>query len=241
MKHIGIIALFFLLEVNSYAASKPSNDLTDNMLDRLERKLLEQEAATLRIQPPPKTMPPQKPDKKLNYQPQTFIGQMPGSQEFSSVDKKLSEIEVQVEDLSQRVEKLQSEVMEKTEKGSLVEIQVALDEPETTALREMSISLDQYLIYQLGKNLNAWTPSPQIMVYSGPLEPGKHILAFKAQTLRRHSEKVPLDTNLFHTYNQEIKIEIPQGTYRRGYKLRLSKPDKQNTYALAVMETYEIP
>ncbi len=241
MRKLLIILISLQLSHIAMAANKSEIDTSDNMLDRLERKLLEQEAATLRIQAPPRTPAQTKPEKKLRIPAQTVSGSMPSSDDFAPIDRKLEEIENQVEDLSQRVEKLQSTIMEKSEKGSLVEIQVSLDEPDTTALRELTVTIDQHVIYQLGKDINPWIPTSQIMVFTGPLEPGKHTLELKALTLRRYSDKLPLDSKLFHTYAQELKIDIPSGQFRRGFKLKLAKPEKQNTYALAIMESYEIP
>ena len=139
------------------------------------------------------------------------------------------------------VEKLRSDIIEKSEKASFIEILVQLDAPEETAIQELNMSVDKHILYKIGPDMNPWTPTSQIMIYSGPLEPGTHQVSLTARTVRRYGEKLPLDQNLYHAYSQDLKIEIPTGRFRKMYKIRLSKPDKQNTYAQAIMENYEIP
>ncbi len=241
MRTLARFTALLLTSQTLLAANQPSTDATDGMLDRLERKLLEQEAATLKIQAPPRSSPINKNQQKLRLPEQSYTGRMPEGEDFSIVDRKIQDIEAQTEDLSQRIEKLQASILDKSQRGAYVEIQIELEDVEATALRELTVSIDQHTLYQLGKTINPWLPQAQILAYSGPLEPGTHKLKLQAQTLRKYSDKLPLDTNLFHNYNQEISLDIPQGIYRKGYKLKLTKPEKQNTYAQANMENYEIP
>lgn len=232
--------ILLLSTIDLQAADRSGTEKSDSILDKLEQKLLEQEASTLNI-----TAPSRKkilPTKQSYKAPETQIsGKLPLEDEFAAIDKSVQEIEAQVEDLSQRVEKIRSDFIDKSQQSSLIELQLQLENPEETFLKELTISIDQHVVYEVREDLSPWQMRPQISIYSGPLAPGNHLVTFKARVVRKEKDKIPLDQNIYHIYNQNLSLDIPVGNARRGYRIRIGKPEEQNTFAKAALETYEIP
>ncbi len=236
---IACILTFTSLTVR--AQSRPKADPADAVLDRLERKLIEQEAKTLRLQPPPVregTLGGMRLDLPASPA-STILAPLPQQQDFAAIDQDLLSLEQEVDDLAGQVEKLKADFQSHAGKGSFVEIIAELEAPQETSLRDLTFSINGHKIYSRNSQ-GPWIPGAQILLYSGPLEAGEHTLILEARTVRRYGEGLPLDQNLYHQYQQTFPITIPSGMVRKGYRLKLAKPEQQNIHAKAVFENYDL-
>lgn len=241
--NLGLCGAFCLGILTTPAPAQKAQEASDAILDRLERKLIEQEASTLRIEAPPvrrETKPGQAPIVMPNSQASVITGSLPEQKDFAALDQQLRSLEQDIDELSGQVEKLKSDFQNKAAKGSLVEIVLQLDAPQETSLRDLTFAINDHTIFNKAGS-GSWNPGAQILLYSGPLEAGEHKIKLQARTVRRYGEGLPLDQNLYHLYEQNFPIALPQGSFRKGFRLKLAKPEQQNIHAKAVLENYDIP
>lgn len=241
LKPLRLLTLCLLLLSPPLLAQR-AQEASDAVLDRLERKLIEQEASTLKIEAPPvKRQGRGETAITLPATPSSVImGKLPEQKDFAALDQQLRGIEQDIDELSGQVEKLKSDFQTKAGKGSLVEIVLQLEAPEDTSLRDLSFGINEHTIFNKAGS-GSWNPGAQVLLYSGPLEPGEHKIKLQARTVRRYGEGLPLDQNLYHLYEQSFPIVLPQGSFRKGFRLKLARPEQQNIHAKAVLENYDIP
>lgn len=229
------LALTTLTAGNLFAADS-SIQAMDSVLDRLEHKLMEQEASSLKIEP---IHPAAKADQKIKVPASKFEGRLPGSEDFAGLEKQIAGLEKEADELSGQIEGMKGELLNQASKGSLIEIAAAIQDPDLTSIRELTFYLDGTKIYSMDGG--EWTPSPEVPFFLGPLEAGEHSLKLEARTVRRREKSLPLDQNIYHRYDQTFKIQVQPGVFHKGYRMQLVRPDQQNTRAQASLETYDIP
>lgn len=241
MQKLPILLITGLLCLGASAPKRSAS--TENILDRLERKLMEQEAATLRI-----TAPPQSANKNSKAPVQRFdmpasvmSAPLPHESGFDSIAKDLRELEQDADELSGQVEKLKADFLAMADKGNFVEIKLVIEDPNAMVVRSMALTIDKHPVYETQDREGQWIPGPEVLLYAGPMEPGTHELNLKGRIVRRYESNVPLDQNLYHAYDQNLQVVVPTGAFRQGYRLKLAKPEKQNIHAQAVLENYQIP
>lgn len=234
----ALLLTSLLLSFNAFAGdAKKKIDEMDSMLDRLERQLMDQEAATLHVAPIHETA---KPGQSIQMPSTSIKGSLPQDSDFKNVEQQISRLEKEADELSGQIETLKSEFMDKSVQGNLVELAASLQDPDHTAIRELNLTLDNTKIYSLSAGDVPWMPGKQVPLFLGPLEPGEHVVRLEARTVRRPDKGLPLDLNIYHRYDQEFKIQVPAGTARKGYRLTIQRPEQQNTRAQATLETYDL-
>ncbi len=225
-------------------ASAPNRtESTENILERLERKLMEQEAATLRITAPPisASKNTKAPVQRYEMPASVMAAPLPHESGFDGIAKDLRELEQDTDELSGQVEKLKADFLAMADKGNFVEIKLVIEDPNAMVVRSMALTIDQHSVYETQDREGQWIPGPEVLLYAGPMEPGTHELNLKGRIVRRYESNVPLDQNLYHAYDQNIQVVVPTGAFRQGYRFKLAKPEKQNIHAQAVLENYQIP
>lgn len=234
------IILSVLLAGSLQAQNRSKTDDSDAILDRLERKLIEQEAKTLRLQTPPVRTDQASQRIEMPESPSSsIVAPLPEQRNFSAIDRDLLALEQDADDLSGQIEKLKADFQTQASKASFVEIIVELAAPQETSIRDLIFSINGQRIYSRTEQ-GAWVPGAQILLYSGPLEAGEHKIALQARTVRHYGEGLPLDQNIYHKYDENLSISLPEGTFRKGYRLKLAKPEQQNIHAKVAFESYEI-
>lgn len=243
MRNLFVILCAGLLSIGASKAGNQPNDSSETVLDRLERKLMEQEAATLRITTPAASANKnsKEPMQRFDMPASIMAAPLPQQSGFDSIAKDLRDLEQDADELSGQVEKLKADFLAVAEKGNFVEIKLVIEDADAMVLRSMAMTIDKHPVYETQDREGQWLPGPEVLLYAGPLEPGTHELHLKGRVVRRHENNVPLDQNLYHAYDQNIQVVVPTGTFRQGYRLKLAKPEKQNINAQAVLENYQIP
>lgn len=229
------LSVLLVSQASAFAADTNIQAM-DSVLDRLERKLMEQEASQLKIEPINESP---KAQQNVRLPKGSIEGRQPGFDDFATLEKQIASLEKEADELTGQLEASKAELLDKSTKGSLVEINAMIEDPDLTSIRELSLSIDGKKIYAMEGG--DWTPSPEIPFFIGPLAPGEHQLELSARTVRRREKSLPLDQNLTHRYEQTFKINVAPGVFHKGYRMRLVRPEQQNTRASASLEIYDIP
>lgn len=239
---IKFVASLILFWSAALAAKDPNTlEQMDSVLDRLENKLMEEEASTLRISTPSFLPKSRTAKQRLEIPASILAAPLPQQKSFEALTADIRRIEQDADDLSGHIEKLKAEFQAVAEKGNFIEFMAKFEDPDTSVLRELSLSIDRHEVYQTTDREGQWLPGPELLLYSGPLEPGAHELQLKARIMRRSPVNLPLDQNLYHLYEQTFTVTIPKGDFHQGYRLKFAQPEKQNIHAQAVLENYQIP
>ncbi len=241
---LPVFASLCLLLNNAESFAQKRETPSGNVLDRLERKLMEQEAAALHISAPPSNQGPTKGKasvQKFDMPTSTLAAPLPQEQGFDSIAKDIRELEQDSDELSGQVEKLKADFLAMADKGNCIEIKLAIEDPDSMVVRSMALAIDKHGVYETQDREGQWLPGPEILLYSGPLDPGTHELQLKGRVVRRYGDSVPIDQNLYHLYEQNIQVTVPAGNFRQGYRLKIAKPEKQNIHAQAILENYQVP
>lgn len=246
MSHRFLAILFCgsLLVSNTESFAQKRETPSGNVLDRLERKLMEQEAAALHISAPPTNQGSAKGKasvQKFDMPANVLAAPLPQEQGFDSIAKDIRELEQDSDELSGQVEKLKADFLAMADKGNFIEIKLAIEEPDSMVVRSMALTIDKHGVYETQDKEGQWLPGPEVLLYSGPLDPGTHELQLKGRVVRRYGDNVPIDQNLYHIYEQSIQVTVPAGNFRQGYRLKIAKPEKQNIHAQAILENYQVP
>jgi hypothetical protein len=241
MRKLPALLITSLLCVGASAPKR--SESTESILDRLERKLMEQEAATLRITAPPVSASKNNkaPVQRFDMPASIMAAPLPHEAGFDGIAKELRELEQDADELSGQVEKLKADFLAMADKGNFVEIKLVIEDPNAMVVRTMALTIDKHPVYETQDREGQWIPGPEVLLYAGPMEPGTHELNLKGRIVRRYESNVPLDQNLYHAYDQNLQVVVPTGAFRQGYRLKLAKPEKQNIHAQAVLENYQIP
>ncbi|RYZ47979.1 MAG: hypothetical protein EOP07_26350, partial [Proteobacteria bacterium] len=124
-----------LLTAGNLNAADSNIQAMDSVLDRLERKLMEQEASSLKIEPI-NPSPTSKPTKSVKYPTSSFEGRLPGAEDFQGLEKQIAALEKEADELSGQIESMKGELLSTASKGSLVEIEALIEDPDLTSIRE---------------------------------------------------------------------------------------------------------
>ncbi len=234
---IAVILAFSISAMNNLLAADKNVQAMDSVLDRLERKLMEQEASSLHIEPINPAPAPA--NQKITLPTGSLEGRLPGSEDFKGLEKQIAGLEKEADELSGQIETLKGDLLSQATQSSLIEIEALIEDPDLTSVRELNFYLDGSKIFAMDGG--DWAPNPEIPFFLGPLEAGEHTLKLEGRTIRRREKTLPLDQNIYHHYDQNFKIQIQAGVYHKGYRLRLVRPEQQNTRAQASLEVYDIP
>lgn len=238
---MSLIYICLILASSLQAQDQKNINQMDNVLDRLERKLMEQEAASLNITAPLAHTKPKSSSQKIELPASILAAPLPEEKAFMAMNNDIRQLEQDTDELSGQIEKLKSEFLASSGKDNYIEISAKIEDPDSSVLRTMSLSIDQHSVFETTDREGQWIPGPEILLYSGPLEAGEHKLQIKARVVGRVSGNLPLDQNLYHLYDQTFTVGIPNGNYRNGYRIKIAKPEKQNIHAQAGLENYKIP
>ncbi len=227
--------LYFILVLMASYQSLCAEEQVDDILDRLEQKLLESKQESLLLNDNWNKPIRASESKEIVLKEQKIKGNLPAQKELQQIGSAIDKVENEVERLSSDVEKLKRIIGSYTKTNSQINIYVEVTDPSKTSLREIDIKLDRFPIYKLNPDVGIWLPRQKIPIFSGPLDPGKHSIALTGRMARVVDENMPVDDNIFHIFDQEFTIEIPQGRIRKDISIKLERIKDKNFKAKAIL------
>lgn len=236
-----LVTASLLFTFSAFGIDDKKLDQVESILDRLERQLMERERRNLfpDIGSSNKQSKPAA-DQRIVIEPTTISGNLPDQGALNEFSKTVDQIEDELASLGGELENLKQKIRRGTQNDSLIEISALIPNPDQVSIREFEVRLDGFPIYQLNRSGGLWMPRKQIPIFAGPLAPGKHDLEFYARVVKKISEDLPVDTSIFHLYQQKFQFEVEEGTNKKGFRITLGAVIEQNIQAQAKIEAYEI-
>jgi len=242
MRHsFMLIVSSCLFSVSAFGIDDKKLNEVESILDRLERQLMERERRNLfpDAQSPSQNRKPAA-DQRILVEPTTISGRLPDQGALDEFAKTIDQIEDELASLGGELENLKQKIRRGTQSDSLIEISALIPDPDKISIREFEVRLDGFPIYQLNRSGGLWMPRNQIPIFAGPLAPGKHELELYARIVKKMSDNLPVDTSIFHLYQQSFQFQVQEGVDKKGFRITLGEVIEQNIQAQAKIEPYEI-
>ena len=209
----------------------------DSVLDRLEKRLLDQEADGLSYgekQPPPSTGDAAdglneggvSKHVKVEHAEKITAKTSGDAERIKSVESLVAELENDVDQLASNVQKTRQGVLDEAAVDNFVTIEAQLADTDAAAIKTLTVKLDGYPVYELSEASGLWMPTKSVPLYAGPLQPGNHRLDLEARLVVRQGGTLPLNSDLFRFVTKSFDLTVTSGTKSSRYAVAFSPPSK---------------
>lgn len=219
---------FFFQHHSTLLGEVGQNISSESILDRLERRLIEKEKATLEYYELYKQKPQAKKAKKsIKHEKESVIKPLlPYKPKILKLNQAVNEIEIEIEHLSMDLKKLQNNILNELNSANFVKIAARVKNKELTTFRNLSIKLDGFIIYELNETTGLFMMQDTLALYEGPIGPGNHVLDFNARVIRRDEGKTI--NSVYNVINQRFKLFVPNGKFEKKWEIIIDTPKKDN-------------
>ena len=216
----------------------------DAVLDRLEQRLLDQEADGLtfgeRAGATKGKDETEAPSARYRFDTKGQVNATTGEREqMRSIANALTELETQVDQLASNVQKTKQSILDEASIDNFVAIEAALEDTDKASIKTLNIKLDGYPVYELNEASGLWLPSKAVPLYAGPLQPGSHRLDLEARVIMRHQSTesaLPMNGDVYRFINKSFDLNIPGGSSKARYVITIQPPANLEETADAVMK-----
>lgn len=229
----GILAAGISLPV--LAKSKTNSDPVDNVLDRLEKRLLDEEAEDLtridkssreRKDTPSST--PSKPSStthRQSFRKESVKSVTPETRGIQGIGQIVTELESQIDQFAQSVQKSKQTIIDEAKVDNSIDIEARLSDPDGAAISMLAVKLDGFSIYQSQDSAGLWLPSAAIPLYSGPFPPGNHRLDVEIRLAKKAKTPLLINDDVYHFINKAFDITVPVTKEKKRYIILISPQD----------------
>ncbi len=233
----ALVGAAFLLSTFVKAESEDVIEV-ESILDRLEKRLLDQESESLSFGE--KSSVPdlkEKPSRTMNFdKKEKIVGTTPEMRRLNKLAALVSALESDVDKLTAKVQKTKQKILNDSSVDNFVSIDARLLEPETASIKSLSVKLDGFHIYELQESSGLWLPSKEVPLYAGPMQPGTHRVDLEARISLKHKKGLPLNSEVMRIVQKSFEIAIPGGTAGNKYLISLNPPKGGKGDATASMK-----
>lgn len=235
------IAMLSLLASPAFAAGQEGvTTQVDSVLDRLERRLLDQESdgITFSERTKPKELDDDgKPVTRYEYTKRDKIGGTTREQEsLKSLGAAVAELEQQVDLFASSVQKTKQSILDEAHVDNFITFEASLHDTDAAAITAISVKIDGFGVYELKEAAGIWMPSNLVPLYAGPLKPGNHRVDLEARIVIKPKKSLPMNGDVYRFVNKSFDVAVPGGTRTTKYVISISPPEKQDGKADATMK-----
>ncbi len=244
LKNAFLLLLIALVSQLTLAQGEAAANRVDSVLDRLEKRLLDEESEVLTFgerELPPPSKDEEQAAQKIKMPKKTVEAEAEETARLRELASAVSQLETQIEQLAADTSKTRQRIMEEARVDNFVSIEARLTTESLASIRSMRVRLDGYDVYEVSDEAGLWLPSSKIPVYNGPLQPGSHRLDVEVRLVLKQREGLPLNSDVFRMVSQSFELKIPDGKIRSRYLVNIAAPKDGSDKATATLETIVIP
>lgn len=234
------LLLALLLAAPDARAQDEAAKHVDSVLDRLEKRLLDQEGdgLTFSERTNPKSLDGDgKPTTKYEFTKREKIGGTTKTQEsLKSLTSAVAELESQVDQFASNVQKTKQSILDDAHIDNFITFEAALADTDAAAIAAIVVKLDGYGVYELKEAAGIWMPSHLVPLYAGPLKPGNHRVDVEARIMIKPKKSLPMNGDSYRFVNKTFDVTVPGGTRTTRYVISITPPEKQDGQADATMK-----
>jgi hypothetical protein len=228
----------FVFSAFSDAEGKGDEVEVESILDRLEKRLLDQESETLSFGE--KSSIPdikKKASREMRFEKkENIVGTTAEMERLNKLAALISALEANVDKLTAKVQKTKQKILNDSSVDNFVSIDAKLLTPNKASIKSLSVKLDGYHIYELQEASGLWLPSKVVPLYAGPMQPGTHRIDMEARISMKHKKGIPLNSDVMKIVQKSFEIAIPGGTSGNKYMISLNPPKSGKGNATAEMK-----
>jgi hypothetical protein len=227
-----IAMLMVFVSATARAKEAPQTDSVNNVLDRLEKRLIDQEAEELSYRDRPevtpnarttnnKTSTREKSTKSQKFKKENITGGAPEYTGIQGIGQLVTQLEAQVDQFAQSVQKSTQSIVEEARIDNYIDIEARLSDPDRASITTMVVKLDGFNIYQSQDSSGLWLPSAAIPLYSGPFPPGNHRLDVELRLAKKSSGPLPIHEDVYHFVSKAFDIVVPIAKEKKRYIIQI--------------------
>lgn len=220
-------------------AQKADVSQVDAILDRLERRLLDQESEGLTFsekEAPTKPLSDNKPVTVYKYEKASIEAPTLEANRLKEISNLVNELEQQVDQLASNVQKTKQTILDDAAIDNFVRLEATLPETDQAALKSITVKLDGFKLYSVDDSAGLWLPLKVIPLYAGPLQPGNHRLDVEARISMREAKTIPVNSQVYRFVNKSFQWTIPGGQVNNRFMLTIIPPLKLDDQADAKLQ-----
>ncbi|MBM4250514.1 MAG: hypothetical protein FJ146_00910 [Deltaproteobacteria bacterium] len=238
------ISACFVGALTTFAASKaqePRVGQVDTILDRLEKRLLDQEADGVTFSDRSSEVnflkqPIDGKVKKYQFKAGKIEASAPEKDRLKAIEVLVSDLERQVDALAARVQKTKQSVIDDATLNNSVAVDAQMDGVDKASIKSMRIRLDGYELYSISDTAGLWLPSKVVPIYSGPLQPGSHRLDLEVRLMLRTNPDLPLNSDVYRYVNKSFTMTVAGGATQSRYVIDIKAPESLDASADASLK-----
>jgi hypothetical protein len=199
----------------------------DSVLDRLEKRLLDQESDGLTFgeKTSPKAMEGEAATKYDFTKRQKVVGSTKSQESLKSIGSAVAELETQVDQFSANVQKTKQSILDEAHIDNFITFEATLADTDAAAITAIAVKLDGFGVYELKEAAGIWMPSVLVPLYAGPLKPGNHRVDVEARIVVKPKKALPMNGDVYRFVNKTFDVAIPGGAKTSRYILSITPPE----------------
>lgn len=201
----------------------------DSILDRLEKRLLDQDNDGLTFNEKVnagKAANDTTPTSKLDFRKTKVETSTPENQRLKALANAVTTLEGQVDQLASDVQKTRQTILDEAAINNFVSVEAQMLQTDSAAIKTINVKLDGYSVFELTETSGLWMPSKVIPLYAGPLQPGNHRLELEARIVMKRKLSLPLNSDVYRFVNKSFEINVPAGGGSSRYVIAITPPEK---------------
>ncbi len=235
-----ILLLALLAAAPAARAQDEAAAHVDSVLDRLEKRLLDQESDGLTFGE--KTNPGSldgngEPTTKYEFSKRQKVGGSTAAQEsLKSLGTAVAELEAQVDQFAANVQKTKQSILDDAHIDNFITFEAHLADTDAAAITAIVVKLDGFGVYELKEASGIWMPARLVPLYAGPLKPGNHRIDLEARIVVKPKKALPMNGDVYRFVNKSFDVAVPGGTRTTRYVISITPPEKPEGKADATMK-----
>jgi hypothetical protein len=225
---------------------KPKNadQKIENVLDTLEKRLLDKEASPLTLDEEATASAPSHNARGSSQKyspkgPAGIVGQTPKGKNIQELQRKINEYDNRVEILEADLRKLRSGVYEASATDNQILLEVKAGNATKFIIRTLTARLDGNTLYNQLDPAGLWMPTRSIPVFFGPLQPGEHRLDVTAMLAPLNQNGLEMPTWNQKGLQQSFSFAVPDGKMRKTISIEINDAKGDGSQPMAKMTEVE--
>ena len=211
----------FALNVSAYAEDSGGKEV-ESILDQLERRLSEDENSVLTFDEQRKldSIEKSKPtpaNKHIRLKPEQIKGKLNEEERIREIADSVGAIEDQIERLANQVQELKQKTYEEAKINNSIEIETLIKNADSHSVKSLTASIDNQVVFELNDSSGIWLPSDKFLVFSGPMQPGEHVISIEALFVVKQKAGLSFNSAIHKPYKKDMRLNIPDGSASNKY------------------------
>jgi hypothetical protein len=227
------------------ASTETQANKIENVLDKLEQRLIDKESSPLTFDESETAKSPEKvPAKaKQRYAPKSaarISGQTPSGRNIQELQKKLGEYDTRVDLLEADVRKLRAGVYEDSATDNQVMLEIKAGNESKFIIRTLHARLDGNTLYNQMDAAGLWMPTRSVPVFFGPLQPGEHRVDISATIAPLSGDGLEMPSWKQKSLQQSFSFSLSDGKARKSITIEINDSKGDGSQPVAKLAEADI-